>query len=992
MKTAPIIRSSSSWLELFSKCQSLSSKDKGDVFEHVVKLYLKTHAEYETKLSEVWLLHEVPAKIKRKLNLPSSDEGIDLIAETTEGKYWAIQAKFRSDTNSRLTMKGDIATFTSLAFHTCKNIEFGLICATTSQPMAKTKLTGDKIGFRLHADFAELDDNKGAGWKRLKSALGKPPKPPKKLKPYKHQKRAVANAEKHFINERNAKGKMIMPCGTGKSLTGFWMAQALKAKNIVVAVPSLALVKQMLNVWTREYLAHGVTPDWIAVCSDNETGHIDSDDFTAHTYDLGVPCTTDVEEISTFLKRRSSSVKIVFTTYQSGRVLAKAAKKSKKTFDFGIMDEAHKTVGRKDKVFSHLLSNRNIKIKRRVFMTATERLYKGSSDEIVSMDDPKVYGETFELLTFKEAIEANPPIICDYKFVTIGITEREVRELWEDNKYVRVEGTELDDVTTRSLAAGLALRRAYKKLKVNRAISFHGSIKKADDFEKQQQALSEVYPEMGKVETFHVSSKQSTGERNETLKEFAEAKKALITNARCLTEGVDIPTVDCVLFADPRKSVIDIVQAAGRAMRTADDKEFGYIIVPIVVPDNFDLEEFADSTEFKEVVRTIRPLASNDRRITDYLRAVSEGRRPSGGPPIDIDAPEILTKELAKEDLSRAIELKVWDKVAKVNWRPFEEAREYARSLGYRNNTQWRVFANSDEKPADIPFNPDQVYVGDGWADWGDWLGTGNVHRGLIEYRSFTEARKFARQFAKKNGITSQKLWAKAWREGRLPPDIPADPRLVYRDQGWISSGDFLGTGSLHPSQYNFLPFEEARKIVRAAKLASAQEYRRVHAKKFKPLRIPSNPQKTYADTGWRGWGDFLGNKNRHRGNWLSFAETKKLVVGLGIKNQTDYHAARRDGRLPENVRSRPEDFDEFNGWADFLGKPPKLSREEMASYAEAAQWARGIGIGSAKQWREYFKNNNTPNNIPKVPDRYYVGFGWVSWPDFLGTDKPKKK
>ena len=504
MKIDTVIRKSTSWAELFRRLIAMKPKEKGDVFERVVQLYLKTHSEYQSKLSEVWMLNEVPKRVRTKLNLPDTDEGIDLIAETAGKKYWAIQAKFRSDPDSRLTNKGDLATFTALAFHTCKNIDYGLICATTSQPLKKVKLTGDKTGFRLFSDFAELDDNNFAGWKRLKSALGKAPTRPKKLSPMWHQKKALKSANTHFVENKQRRGKMIMPCGTGKSLTGFWVAQRFDVKLIVVAVPSLALVKQTLNVWTREYLAHKVKPEWICVCSNTGSGDVDGDKFTAHTYDLGVPCTTKVAEIATFLKKRSSSPRIVFTTYQSGRVLAKAAKKANKSFDLGIMDEAHKTVGRKDKMFAHLLNEKNIKIKKRLFMTATERQFIGSSDEIASMDDPDVYGETFELLTFKEAIEAKEPIICDYRFVTISISEREIRELWNDNKYLRISGDELDEVATRSLAAGLALRKAYTKFKVKRAISFHGSIKKAENFKRQQEAITEVFPELAKVECHHV--------------------------------------------------------------------------------------------------------------------------------------------------------------------------------------------------------------------------------------------------------------------------------------------------------------------------------------------------------------------------------------------------------------------------------------------------------------------------------------------------------
>lgn len=196
--------------------------------------------------------------------------------------------------------KSGLSTFTSLAFHTCKHIDYGLVCATTSRPIKKVHLTGEKVGFELLSDFMELDDNGREGWHLLKSALGKAPTKPAKYIPKPHQKRAMESAHKHFSEDRKSRGKMIMPCGTGKSLIGFWIAQDLGAKRIVVAVPSLALVKQTLNMWTREFLAHGVIPEWICVCSDPGSGEVDQDEFTSHTYDLGVPCTTDIDEIAIF--------------------------------------------------------------------------------------------------------------------------------------------------------------------------------------------------------------------------------------------------------------------------------------------------------------------------------------------------------------------------------------------------------------------------------------------------------------------------------------------------------------------------------------------------------------------------------------------------------------------------------------------------------------------------------------------------------------------
>lgn len=172
--------------------------------------------------------------------------------------------------------KGDIATFTALAFHTCNNIGYGLICATTDLPLKKVHLTGEKTGFRLFSDLSELDDHDFPGWKRLRSALGETPKPPKRSTAKPHQKPAIRNAFKHFVTDKETRRKMIMPCGTGKSLTGFWIAQKLGAKRTVVAVPSLALVKQTLNVWTREYLAHGIRPDWICVFPESPDQRVDS--------------------------------------------------------------------------------------------------------------------------------------------------------------------------------------------------------------------------------------------------------------------------------------------------------------------------------------------------------------------------------------------------------------------------------------------------------------------------------------------------------------------------------------------------------------------------------------------------------------------------------------------------------------------------------------------------------------------------------------------
>jgi predicted helicase len=335
MQTLKLLFNSNSWSELNKKLEEFTksnqSKLAGDIFENVCKYFLQIAPQYRTKLKNVWLLKEVKEDLRRKLNLPSTDEGIDLIAETFDGKFWAIQSKYRSDPKDTLTVKGDLATFANLAFNNCKNISLGLVMTTADKPPLKTKLLKG-VSFVTLESFLELDDNNFEGWKLIKAKAEKKTIIPKALSPRPHQVKAIKNTIEYFKTKE--RGKVIMPCGTGKSLTAFWIANELKAKSVLIAVPSLALLQQTLKVWTREYLIAGIKPDWLCVCSD-QTVSDDQDDFVSNIYELGIDVTTDKNEIKKFLKSKANT-KVVFTTYQSGKVTAAGAKGF--TFDLGIME------------------------------------------------------------------------------------------------------------------------------------------------------------------------------------------------------------------------------------------------------------------------------------------------------------------------------------------------------------------------------------------------------------------------------------------------------------------------------------------------------------------------------------------------------------------------------------------------------------------------------------------------------------------------------
>jgi predicted helicase len=266
------------------------------------------------------------------------------------------------------------------------------------------------------------------------------------------------------------------------------------------------------------------------------------------------------------------------------------------------MDEAHKTVGDGYKLFSHLLHDKNLPIRRRIFMTATERRYRGKGYKVLSMDNAAIYGDTFHLLSFKQALEQKRAILSDYRIVTILVSREEVADLIRENVFVKPAKERWNkEIEAEMLASLVALRKAMRKYPIKHAVSFHSSIQCAEIFRDHNVTYNRAFKKQGTIETFHVSGKTLTGTWVRIVNEFAATDRGLITNARCRTEGVDVPDIDGVMFADPRRSAVDIVQAVGRALRPAKGNKMGYVIVPILhdakaKPDGiFDSEEFQDT-------------------------------------------------------------------------------------------------------------------------------------------------------------------------------------------------------------------------------------------------------------------------------------------------------------------------------------------------------------------------------------------------------------
>src|SRR5439155_17462482 len=418
-----------------------------------------------------------------------------------------------------------------------------------------------------------------------------------------------------------------MACGTGKTLVALWVAERIGVQNILVLVPSLALLRQTLHEWVRETswqsFAH------LCVCSD-PTVKPDSDEIVVRPTDLDFPVTTDSAQVRAFLAGECRRVKLVFSTYQSAHVVA-AGMKRNDVFDLAIFDEAHKTAGRKGVHFSFALSDKHLPIKKRLFLTATPRHYdirrrdkEGDARLVYSMDAPEVYGPVGHKLTFAEA--ARRGIICGYKVIISVVTSEMVNDHLLRHGEVIVKG---DAVKARHVANQLALQAAVAQHGVSKIFTFHRSVASAAAFTSDgSEGISNHLPGF---DAFHVNGAMPTSERENIMTEFRSAWRAVISNAKCLTEGVDVPAVDMVAFLTPKRSRVDIVQATGRAMRKDPDnpnKLTGYVLVPLFLEQTKGetIKQALARTEFDEVWNVLQAMQEQDNLLATAIQQMREER------------------------------------------------------------------------------------------------------------------------------------------------------------------------------------------------------------------------------------------------------------------------------------------------------------------------------------------------------------------------------
>ena len=623
---------------------SENNKERGTQFEGLCKWFLENDPLYRAKLQQVWFWDEWPERW-------GPDCGIDLIAKDTEGKIWAIQAKCYQPANS--VTKKDIDSF--LSESTNGKIQNRLLIATT-----------DRIGANAVNVINRQDEIVPVNQLMLSGLLEAPIEWPvsvddlstgrvkEKYTPKPYQRTAIDKV----VTQLDHRGQLIMACGTGKTLTALWIAEELGSNTTLVLLPSLLLLSKTLTEW----LTHCNEPfAYLPVCSD-ETAARGADSISLSTSELAFPSTTDASEIAAFLD--SEGRKVIFSTYQSTPKIAEAFKsKEIAPFDLIIGDEAHRCAGKASSGYALSLYDSNIPATKRLFMTATPRLFQASFKkyaadsgvDVVSMDDEAVFGPVLHKLSFGEAIEQD--LLSDYQVVVVGVDNPTYEHMISERRLIETDNQIQSDA--QSFASHIGLAKAIQKYDLRRIISFHSRVKAASEFASNLIEVIEWMPAAnrpsGEVIANHVSGAMPTSQRNQRLQALGEVKtnqRYVLSNARCLSEGVDVPALDGVAFIDPRNSEIDIIQAVGRAIRLSKNKVVGTIVIPVFINDSADPEEVVSSSVFKKVWAVVNALRSHDDLLgeqLDQLR-VQLGRRGTVGKPekIVFDLPTKITRQFEK--------------------------------------------------------------------------------------------------------------------------------------------------------------------------------------------------------------------------------------------------------------------------------------------------------------------------------------------------------
>ena len=643
---------------------SFSERDKGERFERLMQAYLLTDPMYASQFKNVWMWDEFPFKD----DLGGKDTGIDLVALKHDNEYWAVQCKFYQETT--IISKGSVDSFLSTSSRTFKDENSKITGFSKRLWISTSENWGDGAlevfkGQNPPVSTISLSDLETAPveWVKLEQGIHGDNARTEKKKLYPHVIEVRDKVLEYF--EDNERGRLIMACGTGKTMTSLKIAEKhTESKGTVLfLVPSIALIGQTLKEWTSQ-ADKPINP--ICICSDPEItkGRSTGDRDMTSTVDLAWPASTDTEQILNQFKHYKSSSKegmtVVFSTYQSIDVISRAQKVLLKEgfpeFDLVICDEAHRTTGytdagMDDSAFVKIHDGEYIKSKKRLYMTATPRLYdveaqskaKKNDVHLWSMDNEDFFGKEIHRIGFGEAVERG--LLTDYKVIILTLNDKDVPVAVQ--KMISDGGAEIKtDDLTKLIGTVSALSKQFvgndsifvegDEQPMKRAVAFcsniSNSISIAENYNLASTNYLESLPEEKKekmvtVEAMHMDGTMGAPKRDQMLRWLKEDTPGnecrIITNVRVLSEGVDVPSLDSVLFLSARNSQVDVVQSVGRVMRKSPGKKYGYIIIPVIVPADVAPELALDDNERYKVVWTVlNALRAHDDRFNATVNKI----------------------------------------------------------------------------------------------------------------------------------------------------------------------------------------------------------------------------------------------------------------------------------------------------------------------------------------------------------------------------------
>lgn len=596
--------------DIADNLKDMPTKNIGDFFEYLTKFLFLIHPFYANSVSKIWLYKELDDGLKKFLNIPDSDKGIDIVIKMIDGKYCAVQCKYRTNEDEVISWK-ELSTFAG-QMQISGQFSKGYYVTNTYNINSEIKRAKNIITiYGTFFDNLQIDFFKNIIRMSYNKQLVVT-----QLIPRPHQIELIENTIEHL--NKNNRATAIMACGTGKTLGAYWIDKQMNNILTIITVPSLSLLSQFFSDWIHQSFSDGSDISYLLVGSDVDTENIDD-------LQNGIFITTNendiYEHILINLVYKQRKV-VIITTYQSADKLQFATTVIKNP-DLIIFDEAHKTVGNIDKQFNFLMFDKNIIAKKRLFLTATPKLYNNSNIDIVSMDNKKLYGKEIFNYSTRQAI--NDGYLCDYQIITMITNDKYISDFIKRNNIINIDNFKTD---THYLICAIMILKCIEENTCTHILTYHNSIKSSKLFSKLLMNMSKYINFDSDISIQSIDGSMSSIKRKTIFNSFCSNKFSILTSSKILNEGINLPIVDAVCFVDRRTSSIDIVQCIGRSLRLHKDKKISNIIVPINCSDinNLDNDNHNDNI-YGNMINILKSMADSDDTIKSYFELNDKGNK-----------------------------------------------------------------------------------------------------------------------------------------------------------------------------------------------------------------------------------------------------------------------------------------------------------------------------------------------------------------------------